>query len=66
MGLTKEEREFRIWYHRFLRDMKKAGLKVCDMPEEVANYALGLHIHALKIETKRRLAILEELEARTQ
>jgi hypothetical protein len=52
--LTRKEREFRAWYHKFLRDMKKAGLKVEDMPEDVAQASLKIHQHALLIEMKRR------------
>lgn len=48
--ITRKEREFRVWYHKFLRDMKKAGLKVDDMPEEVAQSALAVHQRALEIE----------------
>lgn len=41
------------WYRKFLRDMKKAGLKVEDMPLDVAQSALVIHQQAL-LEWRRR------------
>ena len=54
MTLTRQEREFRILYRKFLREMKKENLKIEDMPENVAQSALIVHQEALRIETKRR------------
>jgi len=41
-------------YRKTLRQMKKAGLKVEDMPVDVAQAALALHQHALAVEGMQR------------
>jgi hypothetical protein len=53
--LTKEEKKFCIWYRKLLREMKRAGLTIEDMPPHIAESALQVHQYALLIERKRRL-----------
>lgn len=46
--------DYSLWYRNLLREMKRRGLKVDDMPADVAESFLALHQRALLIEGRKR------------